>query len=94
MGTRNLVQKIHDGTNVIVELKGSGGSHHSHLDKKINNPEKLSDEEVIKLAEENITPEEKLEQAKDVVSKLDGYGISDTSNDDINHGDIVKFELD
>jgi len=90
---RNLYQSIEDGTTVIVELKGSTNTHHSGLDKPFKSAKSLTDDEVIKLAEANMTDEQRLKSARDVVKKLDGYGVSQSSNDEIERGDIVEIEI-
>jgi len=90
----NKVQKNENGVNVIVELEDSSGRHYYHENKRFKNPKLLSDEEIVRIAEANMTLEDRLEVAKTVVSKLDGYGVSNTSNNTIKHGDIVEYELD
>lgn len=89
---KNLYQRIEDGTNVIVELESSTNIHHSRLDKPFKNARKLSDDEIIELSEANMTKEQRLDFARNVVKKLDGFGITQSSNDKIGYGDIVEFE--
>lgn len=90
---RNLYQRIEDGTTVVVELNGSSNTHHSGLDKPFESARTLSDNEIIELAEAHATKEQRLKFAKDVVKKIAGFGISQSSNDEVKHGDIVEIKF-
>lgn len=87
----NKYQKNDKGVNVIVELKGSNNEHHYHGNIKFENPRALGHIEIIGLAFSTMTIEDKLKIAKDYLSKMDGFAISNVSNGVIKVGDIVEL---
>lgn len=89
---RNQFQKTNKGVNVIVELEGSENRHHYSGNKSFKNSRVLTDLEIIGLAEIHMTLEDRLKISKEVVSRLDGFAISNVSDGTINSGDIVEIE--
>jgi hypothetical protein len=88
---RNQYQKNQDGVNVIVELEGSQNRHIYHGNIEFKNPRVISDLEIIGIAFANMSNEDKLRLAKDIVKKMDGFAISNVSNGIIKCGDIVEL---
>lgn len=88
---RNKYQKTQEGVNVIVELEGSENRHIYHENIEFENPRVISDLEIIGIAFSNISNEDKLRIAKDIVKRMDGFAISNVSNGIIKHGDIVEL---
>lgn len=88
---RNQYQKNDKGVNVIVELKGSSNEHHYHGNIEFDNPRVLGHLEIVGLAFSNMTNEDRLRVAKDIVKKMDGFAISNVSDGVIKSGDIVEL---
>lgn len=88
---RNQYQKNDKGVNVIVELKGSSNEHHYHGNIEFDNPRVLGHIEIIGLAFSRMTIDDKLKIAKEYISKMDGFAISNVSDGVIKSGDIVEL---
>jgi len=88
---RNQYQKNDKGVNVIVELKGSDNKHHYHGNIEFDNPKVLSELEIVGIAFSRMSVEDKLKIAKEYVSKMDGFAVSNVSNGVIKSGDIVEL---
>lgn len=91
MGYQNKIQKVSDGTNVIVEIKGGTRVHMSHLDQEVGELELLSESEVLAAFEKGVSPKERIAIAKRWLAKRDGYAI--TRPGPVMHPDYPAYSI-
>ena len=94
LNMRNKVQTTDHGTNVLVECENSDGRHYSHLDFEVKNVKALTRQELIAKFHELATEDDIVDFAKQMLKKIPGFAISDTSNRDksIKDNDLVSYE--